>query len=49
MSRQLALLLLGFAAATVIALLAGAKNLGTAFGVAQVCFAAVLVYVLMRD
>jgi hypothetical protein len=49
MSRQLALLLLGFAAATAIALLAGAKNLGTALGVAQVCFAAVLVYVLMRD
>jgi hypothetical protein len=49
MSRQLALLLLGFAAATVIALLVGAKNLGTAFGVAQVCFAALLVYVLMRD
>jgi hypothetical protein len=49
MSRQLALLLLGFAAATVIALLLGAKNLGTAFGVAQVCFVAVLVYVLMRD
>ena len=49
MSRQLALLLLGFAAATVIALLVGAKNLGTAFGVAQVCFAAVLVFVLMRD
>jgi hypothetical protein len=49
MSRQLALLLLGFAAATVIALLAGAKNLGTALGVGQVCFAALLVYVLMRD
>jgi hypothetical protein len=49
MSRQLALLLLAFAAATVVALLVGAKNLGTAFGAAQVCFAAVLVYVLMRD
>jgi hypothetical protein len=49
MSRQLALLMLGFAAATVIALLVGAKNLGTALGVAQVCFAAVLVWVLMRD
>ena len=49
MSRQLALLLLGFAAATVIALVVGAKNLGTAFGVAQVCFAALLVYVLMLD
>jgi hypothetical protein len=49
MSRQLALLLLGFAAATLIALIAGAKNLGTAFGVAQVCFAALVVYALMRD
>ena len=49
MGRQLALLLLGFAAATVIALLVGAKNLGTAFGVAQVCFAVLLVFVLMRD
>jgi hypothetical protein len=48
MGRQLAFLLLGFAAATVIALLVGAKNLGTAFGVAQVCFAVLLVYVLMR-
>ena len=49
MGRQLALLLLGFAAATAIALLVGAKNLGTALGVAQVCFAALLAYVLMRD
>ncbi len=49
MGRQLALLLLVFAAATAIALLLGAKNLGTAFGVAQVCFAAALVWVLMRD
>jgi hypothetical protein len=49
MSRQLALLLLGSAAATVLALLLGAKNLGTALGVAQVCFAALLVYVLLRD
>jgi hypothetical protein len=49
MSRQLALLLLGFAAATLVALLVGAKNLGTALGAGQVCFAALLVYVLMRD
>jgi hypothetical protein len=46
---QLLLLLLALAGGTAIALLAGAKNLGTALGVAQVCFAAVLVYVLMRD
>jgi uncharacterized membrane protein YebE (DUF533 family) len=49
MGRQLLLLLLGFAGGTAIALLLGAKNLGTAIGVGQVCFAAVLVYVLMRD
>lgn len=50
MRRQLLLMLLvGFAGGTVIALILGAKNLGTAFGVAQVCFAAMLVYVLLRD
>ena len=49
MGRQLALLLLAFAAAAAIALLLGAKNLGTALGVAQLCFAAVLVWVLIRD
>ena len=49
MSPQLLLLLLGLAGGTAIALLLGAKNLGTALGVGQVCFAATLVYVLMRD
>jgi hypothetical protein len=49
MGRQLLLLLLAFAGGTAIALLAGALNLGTALGVGQVCFAAMLVYVLMRD
>lgn len=49
MGRQLLLLLIAFAGATAIALLLGAKNLGTALGVAQVCFAAALVYVLVRD
>jgi hypothetical protein len=49
MSRQLLLLLLGFLGGVAIALLLGAKNLGTALGVGQVCFAATLVYVLMRD
>lgn len=49
MSRLLLFLLLGFAGGTAIALLLGAKNLGTALGVGQVCFAATLVYVLMRD
>jgi hypothetical protein len=49
MSRQLLLLLLGFLGGVVIALLIGAKNLGTALAAGQLCFAAVLVYVLMRD
>jgi hypothetical protein len=49
MSRQLALLLLALAAGTAIALLVGAKNLGTALGVGQLCFAATLVFVLVRD
>lgn len=49
MGRQLLLLFLGFAGGTAIALLLGAKNLGTAFGVGQLCFAATLVYVLLRD
>jgi hypothetical protein len=49
MGRQLLLLLLAFAAGTAIALLLGAKNLGTALGIGQVCFAATLVYVLLRD
>ncbi|MFL5834769.1 MAG: hypothetical protein ACJ76B_12450 [Solirubrobacterales bacterium] len=49
MVRQLLLLVLGLAAGTAIALLLGAKNLGTALAIGQLCFAAVLVYVLMRD
>jgi hypothetical protein len=49
MGRQLLLLALAFALGAGIALLAGAQNLGTALGVGQLCFAAVLVYVLLRD
>jgi len=49
MSRQLLLLVLALVAGTALALLIGAKNLGTALGVGQVCFAAGLVYVLIRD
>jgi hypothetical protein len=49
MGRQLLLLLLAFAGGSAIALLVGAKNLGTAFGIGQLCFAATLVYVLLRD
>jgi hypothetical protein len=46
---QLLLLLLAFAGGTALALLVGTKNLGTALGVGQLCFAATLVYMLMRD
>ena len=47
-TRQLALLVLAFAAGTAIALLLGAVNLGIALGVGQVCFAAALAWVLFR-
>ena len=49
MGRQLLLLLAVFAGAAAIALLVGAKNLGTALAVGQVCFGVGLVYVLLRD
>lgn len=49
MRRQLLLLPLAFALGAAVALLAGAKNLGTALGVGQVVFAGALVYVLVRD
>jgi hypothetical protein len=49
MLRQLLLLLLALAAGTALALLVGAKNFGTALAIGQICFAAMLVYVLMRD
>ena len=49
MGRQLLFLLLAFAGGTGIALLLGAIDLGTAFGVGQVCFAATLVWVLLTN
>lgn len=49
MGRQLAILALGFAGGIAIALLLGAKNLGTALGVGQLTFAATLVWVLLRS
>jgi hypothetical protein len=49
MRRQLLLLLLAFLGGSALALLAGAKNLGTAMGIGQLCFAAMLVFVLLRD
>lgn len=49
MGRQLLLLALAFAAGTALALLLGAINLGTAFGIGQLTFVATLVWVLLRD
>jgi hypothetical protein len=49
MGRQLLLLLLAFLAGTAVAGLLGAVSLGVAFGVGQVCFAAMLVWVLLKD
>ncbi|HEU4598235.1 MAG TPA: hypothetical protein VFS26_00685 [Solirubrobacterales bacterium] len=49
MGRQLLLLALAFGGGAAIALAVGAKNLGTALGIGQICFAATLVYVLLRD
>jgi uncharacterized membrane protein (DUF485 family) len=48
MSRQLLLLLVAFAAGAAVAGAFGA-GLGVAFGVGQVSFAVMLVYVLLRN
>lgn len=47
--RQLTLMLLAFLAGTAVAELAGAASFGIALGVGQLCFAAVLVWALIRD
>lgn len=49
MARQLLLLLLAFALGTAVAALLGAVSSGVALGVGQLCFAATLVWVLLRD
>jgi hypothetical protein len=49
MARQLLLLLLAFAVGTAVGGLLGAVSLGVAFGVGQLCFAAALVWILLRD
>lgn len=49
MARQLLLLLSAFALGTAIAGLLGAVTFGVALGVGQLCFAATLVWVLLRD
>ena len=48
-ARQLAIMLLAFVAGTAIAALAGAASFGVALGAGQLCFAAALVYLLLRD
>ncbi len=47
-ARQLALLFLAFTVGTALAALIGAANFGVALGVGQLCFAAILVYLLLR-
>jgi hypothetical protein len=45
---DLAIMVLAFAVATVVAELAGAENLGTAMSFGQIGFALAAVYVLLR-
>jgi len=49
MARRLLFLLLSFALGTAVAALLGAVSFGVALGVGQLCFAATLVWVLLRD
>jgi hypothetical protein len=49
MARQLLLLLLALALGTALAGLLGATSFGIALGVGQLCFAATLVWVLLKD
>jgi hypothetical protein len=49
MGRQLLLLLAAFAGGTAFAGLLGAVSFGVALGVGQLCFAATLVWILLRD
>lgn len=48
MIRQLAIMLAAFAVGALVAGALGAASLGVALGVGQVCFAAALVWVLLR-
>lgn len=47
-ARQLAILLFALATGTALAALLGAASFGIALGIGQLCFAAVLVYLLLR-
>jgi hypothetical protein len=48
-ARELVILTLAFAAGAALAGIFGAVNLGVAFGVGQISFAAALVWILLRD
>ena len=48
-ARELAVLAVAFGAGAALAGLLGAVNLGVAFGVGQIAFAAALVWVLLRN
>jgi hypothetical protein len=48
-ARQLLVLAAAFAAGVGLAEILGAVNLGVAFGIGQITFAAALVWVLLRD
>jgi uncharacterized membrane protein (DUF485 family) len=49
MARQLLILLAAFAAGTAVGAALGAVSFGVALGIGQLCFAAALVWVLLRD
>jgi hypothetical protein len=49
MARQLAIMLGAFALGAAVAGALGAVSLGVAFGVGQLCFAAALVWALLRQ
>jgi hypothetical protein len=49
MARQLLLLLFALTLGTALAGLLGAASFGIALGIGQLCFAATLVWVLLKD
>jgi hypothetical protein len=48
MRRQLLILVIALAAGAAVAAALGAANFGTTLGIGQLCFAAALVWVLLR-
>jgi hypothetical protein len=48
-AHQLAILIFAVVAGTALAALVGAASFGIALGIGQLCFAAALVYLLLRD